>query len=801
MNRRSNSADESAHSTWRTPQKTLHKLLRGLGTFVVEPSHVTWLAALLIAMNPSDARCSKPDDQQWSPKRAPLMTRWAKDVSPENVHPEYPRPQMVRKEWMNLNGLWELEIWTGSATPIKTNILVPFPVESALSGVMRAVSPSDTLGYRRTFSVPPGWKGKRVLLHFGAVDWSTHVLVNGQGVGTHMGGYDRATFDITDALSPSGEQVLEVKVTDPTDQGTQPRGKQVLKPEGIWYTPTSGIWQTVWLEPVPEAYITELRAEVNDKCTEVTIRPQFSGPIGGKWLFVELLDGNVRVGGSSFSPEVHPKIGLSKPKLWAPDNPHLYRVRLFVHEYVPKGAPQIVVDQVDSYIGLRSMTLGKDKRGRTRIFLNGKQTFLVGPLDQGFWPDGLYTAPTDAALKYDIEVTKRLGFNFIRKHVKVEPDRFYYWCDKMGLLVFQDMPSGDKYIGGRDPDIVRTKESGEQFERELTAMIESLRNHPSIVGWVPYNEGWGQWDTPRITDLVKELDPSRLVVSASGWTDRGTGDLVDWHVYPGPGAPKPEANRASFLGEFGGLGLPMPGHMWQKEGWGYRSFKTQAELSDGIVALFQNLRSLIDDPGLSGAVYTQTTDVEQEVNGLMTYDRAIIKPDAAKLREAVDALSRPPPRIDVIVPTSEKEPQHWAYRTDPPDPNWMNAAYDDSLWKRGPGGFGSEGTPGAVIGTAWNASDIWLRRVVQIPRGPTESPHLRIHHDEDAEVYLDGRLLAKLTGYTTGYVLVPLPAKVAARLTAGPHTLAVHCRQTGGGQFVDVGLVDVVEVRAGKRPR
>jgi beta-galactosidase/beta-glucuronidase len=284
---------------------------------------------------------------------------------------------------------------------------------------------------------------------------------------------------------------------------------------------------------------------------------------------------------------------------------------------------------------MRKISLGKDDKGFTRLMLNNQPYFQFGPLDQGFWPDGIYTAPTDEALRYDIEMTKKLGFNLARKHVKVEPDRWYYWCDKLGLLVWQDMPSGDKYIHGNMPDITRTPESAAEFEAELTALVKGRENHPCIVMWVPFNEGWGQWDTARVVDLVKKLDPSRLVDDASGWTDRGVGDVMDMHKYPGPGAPEPEKDRASVLGEFGGLGLPITGHTWQEQkNWGYRSFTNSVALTDAYVGLIQKLFPLIGEKGLSAAVYTQTTDVEIEVNGLMTYDREVVKMNMDKVVEA-----------------------------------------------------------------------------------------------------------------------------------------------------------------------
>jgi hypothetical protein len=416
-----------------------------------------------------------------------------------------------------------------------------------------------------------------------------------------------------------------------------------------------------------------------------------------------------------------------------------------------------------------------------------------GPLDQRRWPDGLYTAPTDDALRYDIEVLKKLGCNVLRKHVKIEPDRLYYWCDKLGLMVWQDMPSGDKYIGGNDPDIRRTPESAAQFETELKAMITTFYNHPSIIMWVPYNEGWGQWDTPRIVKMIKKLDPTRLVDNASGWSDRKVGDVHDIHSYPGPACPPISEDRAAVLGEFGGLGLPVKGHTWQAEkNWGYRSYESREQLTDAYVALLGKVRPLIGK-GLSAAVYTQTTDVEIEVNGYMTYDRAMIKADPEKMAEAARKLYLPPPIIKTVVPTSQKEGLEWTYTTDEPGDGWEKPGFDDSSWKKGTGGFGAEGTPGSVVRTEWKSSDIWLRRSFELKDAKFGQPQLSIHHDEDAEVYINGVLAAKVTGYTTDYTTVSINDKARRALKAGRNCLAVNCHQSQGGQYIDVGLADVVE--------
>ena len=678
---------------------------------------VWWLMVLSVLLSRPLAA------EEWRPADGPLLTRWAKDVSPTNVHPEYPRPQMVRPEWQNLNGLWEYAIRgaaDGRTADFDGEILVPFPVESALSGVMKRVSEQQRLWYRRTCEVPANWSGQRVLMHFGAVDWEASVWVNGRRLGTHRGGYDPFSFDITDALTPSGPQELVVAVRDPTDTSWQPRGKQVHKPGGIWYTPVTGIWQTVWLEPVPEQHIRGLLITPDVEHEVVHIEVDAAG--GGQ-VEIEVLDAGKVVSERAGSAGKRITLRIPSAKLWSPDQPHLYNLAVTLR------AGDEVRDRVQSYFGLRSVSLGQHN-GHTRIMLNGKPLFQYGTLDQGWWPDGLYTAPTDAALRYDLEVLKRLGMNMLRKHVKVEPARLYYHCDKLGLLVWQDMPSGDKYIGGNDPDIERSRESGENFQQELRAMIDAFRNHPSIIMWVVYNEGWGQWDTPRIARWVKQYDPTRLVNSVSGWTDRNCGDVIDVHAYPGPAMRPPESRRASALGEFGGLGWPVEGHLWQdKQNWGYRTYHSQDELQKQYLAVVRRVLPLIGQ-GLSAAIYTQTSDVEIEVNGLMSYDREILKVDPEVVADLHRQLYRPPPTIVELVPTSRTTPQMWRYALAQPADDWTQPELNDASWKTGPGMFGKAGTPGVNVGTAWETSDIWLRREFELDALPTGDVQLLVYHDE-----------------------------------------------------------------------
>jgi len=638
------------------------------------------LASLFILF-PLIISCQKT----WQPADGPLLTKWAKKISTDNVLAEYPRPQFVRDQWENLNGLWNYAILPKDEQKPQNfdgQILVPFPIESSLSGVSKSVGETNQLWYQRTFSIPENWKNKQIKLNFGAVDWETKVWVNGKKIGSHRGGYDSFSFDITDALNKTGNQEVVISVWDPVDAGTQPRGKQVKNPRGIWYTSVTGIWQTVWIEPANKANIESIKinpdidaalvnitAITSESATDLNIILQVKAD--GKTI----KEAKTRTGETAFVP-------IKNPKLWSPESPFLYDLNVILQD-----ANGNTLDEITSYFGMRKIALGKDEKGLTRLMLNNKFVFQFGPLDQGWWPDGLYTAPTDEALRYDIEVTKKLGFNMARKHVKIEPNRWYYWCDKLGLLVWQDMPSGDKYIRRDQPDIKRSKKSAEQFELELKQLIANFGNHPSIVLWVPFNEGWGQYDTPRIVDYIKTLDPSRLVINTSGWADRGVGDVFDIHSYPGPAMPNPEESRAIVLGEFGGLGLPLKGHTWQDENnWGYRSYKDTDELTAAYRELIKKLYPFVAN-GLSAAVYTQTTDVEIEVNGLMTYDRAIIKMNPGNLHKI--NLGYLPPVIvsendifletaDVVIKNIKQQgPVH--YTLDGTEPNKKSPLYDKPI--------------------------------------------------------------------------------------------------------------------------
>lgn len=753
---------------------------------------------------------------EWKPANPRLMTRWAKDVTPDKVLPEYPRPQFQRDNWQSLNGLWDYAITDRKAgVPEKWDgqILVPFAVESSLSGVGKTVEPDQALWYRRKFTLDQNEKTKqhRTLLHFGAVDWSCQIYLNGQPIeyARHTGGYDPFSFYIdhpASKLNVDGENELIVRVLDNTDAGYQPRGKQVEKPNGIWYTSVTGIWQTVWIEREPLMAVQGLK--ITPDVDKSSVRVEVKGGLENKApakakIKVEVLDEEQVVATAEGVTErgfVTLDIPVKEPKLWSPEQPHLYGLRVSRVVDIIRGDKngEAVVDTVTSYFGMRKISLQKDDQGINRLYLNNKPYFQFGPLDQGWWPDGLYTAPTDEALKFDIEMTKRLGYNMARKHVKVEPDRWYYWCDKLGLLVWQDMPSGDKHAEW-DPfgkfdnsEITRSQESSDNYNKEWKAIIDALHNHPSLVMWVPFNEAWGQANTVAVTKWTMEYDPSRLVNCASGGNDFPVGHVLDVHRYPGPFLPKITPDRAAVLGEYGGLGLPVEGHTWLDKGnWGYRSFESKEALADAYEQLAWQLPEMIGK-GLAAAIYTQTTDVEIEVNGLFTYDREVLKFDEKRMRAANLRVYGPPPTFKTLVPTSEETAQEWRFITEQPGKNWPDAAFDDSAWKTGPAGFGHLNPPGSHVRTDWASPDIWARREFEI-KSPEEIQNLglRIHYDEDSEVYLNGVKIAETHGYTVNYVVVPANALAKGTLKAGKNLLAVHTHQTGGGQYIDVGLVDI----------
>ena len=588
---------------------------------------------IFLVLSISWAQNNKKD---WKLADNPIFTKWASDVDPLKPWAQYPRPDMVRNEWINLNGLWDYAITPKDAKPEKWDgkILVPYPVESAISGVKKRVSENENLWYKRSFKILPTWNKKHVLLNFEACDWETVVWIDGKEVGNHRGGYDPFTFDITHFLSDQKIHELLVRVWDPTDKGDQPRGKQVSKSHGIWYTSTTGIWQTVWLEPVGESYISSFRTVTNADNGIITFDADVKNAASNSLTFTIKKDGK-EIASASGNSNKEITVQIKNPILWSPDKPCLYDITIEL-----KNGNK-TLDKVTSYTGIRKIAIGKTADGFTRMLLNNEFVFENGLLDQGFWPSGIYTPPTEKAMVYDLEMTKKMGYNLIRKHTKVESRIFYYWCDRLGILVWQDMPGGsNKHIpgnhdyevgvvnGGQNdaPDVEMPKEAAEQYEFELKRMIETKYNHPSIVMWVPFNEAWGQFETGRITQQIADYDPTRLVDSASGGNDRGTGNVYDVHHYSSPVVPPAEEKRAIALGEFGGLGLPEQGHLWKQKDWGYKNMEDSTlQILSIFESYYDQIHRYVKENGLSATIFTQTTDVETEINGLMTYDRKINK--------------------------------------------------------------------------------------------------------------------------------------------------------------------------------
>ena len=574
---------------------------------------------------------------QWKPAGDKIKTKWAEQINPKNVLPEYPRPQLERTDWVNLNGEWEYAIKPKGEVEPKSfdgNILVPFAVESSLSGVQKEVGDMNELWYKRTFSVPANWKNKDIVLNFGAVDWKADVFINDILIGSHQGGFTPFSFNITPYLNGKNNQKLVVRVWDPSDKGYQPRGKQTSNPEGIWYTPVTGIWQTVWLEPVATNHITSVKSIPNIDNGTMNVTVGTSVPCNTSIVEVNLLDKGQVVASAKGIQGKELRLAVQNPALWDTSNPYLYDMKVSL---VKDGK---VLDNVKSYTAFRKISAKRDANGVMRMQLNNKNLFHYGPLDQGWWPDGLYTAPTDEALLYDIIKTKEWGFNMIRKHVKVEPSRWYYHCDKEGILVWQDMPSGDMgnhwaphtYNGGTDKN--RSAASVANYYQEWKEIMDLCVSHPSVVVWVPFNEAWGQFDTEKVTEWTKGYDPSRLVNPASGGNHRACGDILDLHNYPGPSMFLYDPQRVTVLGEYGGIGLPLENHLWwNKRNWGYVQFKNRDEVTAEYVKYANELKGMVDR-GFSAAVYTQTTDVEGEVNGLMTYDRKEIKINEAAVKKA-----------------------------------------------------------------------------------------------------------------------------------------------------------------------
>ena len=755
----------------------LHALPKGMGAF--------WLCASVLAASAQTA--------PWQMKQGPLMTPWASLVDTNNPLPEYPRPQMVRSSWLSLGGIWQFEPGITNSDPVPTNqtlsssILVPFPMESAISGVMQYHAWS---WYRRTFTVPSGWSGQRIILHLDAVDWQSQVYVNGQSAGMHKGGYDPFSYDITPYLTGSGPQELIIQVYNPVDNGSQPRGKQTLYPGGIMYTSATGIWQPVWLEPVDSSGAQNLLIipDVDNSRLRLTVNAY---AISGVTVYATALDGGAAVAAASGAAGTELDLPIPSPKLWSPDNPFLYSLHITLAH---NGATN---DIVSSYFGMRKIATNM-VAGIPRIYLNNQPIFGMGPLDQGYWPDGIYTAPTDDALKFDLQETKALGFNTIRKHEKVERQRWYYWADTLGLMIWQDMPTCNSYTGNPSPPAVNPL----QFIAELSALVTNHWNSPSIIMWDIFNEnqgeagssdGVGQTNTTYLVGLVKGLDPGRLVNQASGGAYFGVGDVLDNHSYPAPGNPA-STTQAVVDGEFGGIGFLVAGHLWNP-GSASTAY-IAAPSAAGIAPLYD---PFCDDilaykpGGLNAAIYTQTTDVENECDGLLTYDR-VVKPDPTRVALSNEKAISGQVNVSTVVPTSQTVPQTWQYttNTNTASTNWYATNFNDTAWSTGTGGFGTA-DPGVTSNTAWNKPGyIWLRRAFN-PGSltPRQISNLvfTVYHDEDVVIYINGVLAGQVSGYTTSYTTLAMTSQAkAAIILNGANIMAVSCHQTTGGQFIDAGI-------------
>ncbi len=734
------------------------------------------LINLLLVLIPTFLLAQEP----WQMKQAALMTSYSNDVDPDNVLPEYPRPQLERSEWLNLNGKWQYQPASslGESVPsgaLQSEVLVPFAIESAISGIMEH---HEYIWYKRTFTVPEGWSGQKVKMHFGAVDYLCKVWVNGEIVGAHQGGYDSFSIDITGALTESGDQEVAVLVWDPTDNMGYPRGKQTLYPGGIMYTSITGIWQTVWLEPVPETNITNIKMVPDIDQSVLNLTVNTDGDATGVTYSATVKDGETTI--QSVTGNVNELTDVSVPnqKLWSPDSPFLYDINIKIEK------DGNVIDEVNSYFGMRKIAMVEED-GIQKLYLNNEFLFHLGPLDQGFWPDGLYTAPTDEALKFDIEKIKEYGFNMVRKHIKVEPQRWYYWADKLGVMVWQDMPSMNSYTSNPKPN----EETA--YKNELIQMVQEHWNSPSIVMWVVFNEYQGQHDVANLVNMVMDMDPTRMVNQGSGGPFADAGHILDYHNYPPPTCPE-TSTQVRACGEFGGIGFNIDGHLWDPSRvMQYITVANEEEYLSTYEAYMEMLGSYKTNNGLSAGVYTEITDVEIELNGLMTYDR-LDKADISRIRAANELVINHDIYVNEFVPSSENALQIWKYRTSQPSSNWYQSSYSDDQWQTGLGGFGTIGTPGAVIGTTWNTSDIWMRREFDLGDLSSinmDDLYLYIHHDEACEVYINGVLATSLTGYTTKYVTASISAEAkAALIENGTNLLAIHCNQTAGGQYIDAGI-------------
>lgn len=753
---------------------------------------------------------------------ATLKTPWAKDVDPETPWPEYPRPQLVRQDWLNLNGQWDYAIkgdggpWTEGRVenakfdpllkldreqPKKWDgqITVPYCVESSLSGVRRLVRPDQILWYRRTFELPESWGDRRVLLHFEAVDWHTIVWVNGKRVGEHEGGYDPFSFDITEQLTEGDAQQVTLAVWDPTNFGDQPVGKQAL-PElrrGFRYTPTTGIWQTVWLEPVAETSIERLKLTPDVDRSQLKLEALLRGEASGVRLRVEVMSNGKKVTTVEASAAEPMSLDIPQPQLWTPTSPHLYDLRATLLQ------GEKLLDEVESYFGMRKVSLGRDEDGINRIMLNDKFIFQYGPLDQGYWPDGILTPTTDDAAAHDVRYLKEIGCNMVRVHIKVHPRRWYYHCDRLGLIVWQDVPCTRKF------DSKITEESARQFETEMRRMMDQLHNHPSVYQWILFNEAWGQYDTERLTEWMMGYDPSRLVTNASGWHDRDVGHIRDIHDYSFYVSVTPadmEEDRAVLLGEFGGFNVPTPGHMWHpdqevkprsdplREG-GRERYADGESFYRNYARWIESWRPLIGRDGLCAGVYTQISDVEHEPNGYLTYDRRLSKVAPSKLRKLHARLYQEPVRQRTVLANSYDMPQAWKYHVGPGADDWMTPGFDDSRWQSGVGPFAANARSDWRVGTSVPGRLIRMRCTFELDALP-KRPALRVYAVKTGQAFINGELVKtfNMRGPRDGDVgvgLLPLTPQAAKALRQGKNTLALQSQLKGDTGYIDLGIVDL----------
>ena len=751
----------------------------------------------------------------------PIKTPWGEKVTPENAWRGYPRPQFMRGAWTNLNGLWQYAVtpdgaWAkGVPTEWAGEILVPFAIESSLSGVGRKLGQRDLLWYRRSFTadVKPG---TRLILNVEQADFRAQVLVNGVEAGVpHEGGQVPFSYDVTD-LVHNGENELVIAVWDATNDFFASAGKQTLNPGGIWYTRSSGITGTVWLETVPETHLAGVRITPDLDKGRVTVLLDCAGDARhGEGLVEVLQDGKVVASRAVDDWSKAVALNLPRPlRPWSPSSPYLYDLRLTV-----KNSAAGTTDVVTSYFGLRKIAVQKDAQGVLRVYLNNEPCFLSGTLDQGWWPDGLLTPPSDEAMAFDIKALKDHGFNMMRKHIKVEPRRYYHLCDKMGMMVLQDMPSG-----GGDA-MVRYG----LYRRELEEVVGHLVNVPSIVMWIPYNEKWGQpgeFLTHQTLMWVQRHDPTRLVNGPSGANDYEGGELwgptvrtkhkphgveeaahlVDKHDYsPRPRPFELNDRRASFLGEFGGLGYRVEGHVWSKGGWSYNGDGQTAEakkVQEKLVTLLDHVARLAGR-GMAGSVYTQTTDVEDEQNGLLTYDRRVFKFDvkavAAANARIYERASRPlaPITRRQLVPRLDPDPQAWRMTTEAPGAGWMKPDYDDSAWRTTAGGVGSRGIVANVngrakIATEWTTKRLWMRRTFELAAVPEklEDVFFELFHDEDTEIWLNGVKVLAVKGWNGGWDEKAVDKDLfLSAVRPGRNVLAASVVQDFGEQYFDAGLV------------